>query len=113
MRWMTLLRPSNWIATCVARLMLSFRRWLGEKPLIISGTNAGSAEMIQAANVAKALKGRGADVGVTMIARAVNSIGLGMIGGGSLDDALSELETGAADAVIVLENDLHRHASAR
>jgi NADH-quinone oxidoreductase subunit G len=35
-----------------------------------------------------------------------------MIGGGSLEEALSELETGAADAVIVLENDLHRHASA-
>jgi NADH-quinone oxidoreductase subunit G len=84
-----------------------------KKPLIVSGTNAGSAEVIQAAaNVAKALKARGADVGVTMIARAVNSVGLGMIGGGSLDDALDELESGAADAVIVLENDLHRHASA-
>lgn len=47
-----------------------------------------------------------------MIARAVNSIGLGMIGGGSLEAALSELESGAADAVVVLENDLHRHASA-
>ncbi|VED48305.1 NADH dehydrogenase subunit G [Raoultella terrigena] len=84
-----------------------------KKPLIVSGTNAGSIEIIQAAaNVAKALKGRGADVGVTMVARAVNSVGLGMIGGGSLEEALSELETGAADAVIVLENDLHRHASA-
>ncbi|MDU3719144.1 MAG: NADH-quinone oxidoreductase subunit NuoG, partial [Klebsiella michiganensis] len=84
-----------------------------KKPLIVSGTNAGSIEVIQAAaNVAKALKGRGADVGVTMVARAVNSVGLGMIGGGSLEEALSELETGNADAVIVLENDLHRHASA-
>ncbi len=70
-------------------------------------------EIIQAAaNVAKALKGRGADVGVTMVARAVNSVGPGMIGGGSLEEALDELESGAADAVIVLENDLHRHASA-
>jgi len=33
-------------------------------------------------------------------------------GGGSLEEALSELESGAADAVVVLENDLHRHASA-
>ncbi len=70
--------------------------------------------MIQAAaNVAKALKGRGADVGITMIARSVNSMGLGMMGGGSLDDALGELETGNADAVVVLENDLHRHAALR
>ena len=84
-----------------------------KKPLIISGTNAGSAEVIQAAaNVAKALKGRGADVGITMIARSVNSMGLGMMGGGSLEEALTELETGRADAVVVLENDLHRHASA-
>ena len=84
-----------------------------KKPLIISGTNAGSAEVIQAAaNVAKALKGCGADVGITMIARSVNSMGLGIMGGGSLEEALTELETGRADAVVVLENDLHRHASA-
>ena len=84
-----------------------------KKPLIISGTNAGSAEVIQAAaNVAKALKGRGADVGITMIARSVNGMGLGIMGGGSLEEALTELETGRADAVVVLENDLHRHASA-
>ena len=84
-----------------------------KKPLIISGTNAGSAEVIQAAaNVAKALKGRGADVGITMIARSVNSMGLGIMGGGSLEEALTELETGRADAVVVLENDLHCHASA-
>ena len=75
-----------------------------KKPLIISGTNAGSAEVIQAAaNVAKALKGRGADVGITMIARSVNSMGLGIMGGGSLEEALTELETGRADAVVVLE----------
>ncbi|HAN6792903.1 TPA: molybdopterin-dependent oxidoreductase, partial [Escherichia coli] len=61
---------------------------------------------------AKALKGRGADVGITMIARSVNSMGLGIMGGGSLEEALTELETGRADAVVVLENDLHRHASA-
>ncbi|EMW87403.1 NADH-quinone oxidoreductase subunit NuoG [Escherichia coli] len=84
-----------------------------KKPLIISGTNAGSLEVIQAAaNVAKALKGRGADVGITMIARSVNSMGLGIMGGGSLEEALTELETGRADAGGVLENDLHRHASA-
>ncbi|BDH45093.1 NADH-quinone oxidoreductase [Salmonella enterica subsp. enterica serovar Choleraesuis] len=84
-----------------------------KKPLIISGTNAGSDAMIQAAaNVAKALKGRGSDVGITLVARAVNSVGLGMMSGGTLDAALDELESGSADAVIVLENDLHRHASA-
>ncbi|MGV3346014.1 NADH-quinone oxidoreductase subunit NuoG [Enterobacteriaceae bacterium LUAb1] len=82
-----------------------------KKPLIISGTHAGSVAIIEAAaNVAKALKGRGADVGITLIADAANSIGLGVMGGRSLDEALSELEQGGADAVIILENDLYRHA---
>ena len=82
-----------------------------KKPLIISGVHAGSEAMIQAAaNVAKALKGRGADVGITLLAGAANSVGLGMIGGHPLETALDELESGAADAVIVLENDLYRHA---
>ncbi|WP_338515125.1 NADH-quinone oxidoreductase subunit NuoG [Erwinia aphidicola] len=81
-----------------------------KKPLIISGTHSGSEAMIQAAaNVAKALKARGSDVGITLIVGATNSVGLGMIGGHSLDVALAELENGAADAVIILENDLYRH----
>ncbi|WP_338557235.1 NADH-quinone oxidoreductase subunit NuoG [Erwinia sp. E_sp_B04_7] len=81
------------------------------KPLIISGVHAGSEAMIQAAaNVAKALKGRGSDVGITLLAGAANSVGLGMIGGHPLETALDELESGKADAVIVLENDLYRHA---
>ena len=80
------------------------------KPLIISGTNAGSEAVIQAAaNVAKALKGRGADVGITLLPTTTNSIGVGLIGGHSLDAALSQLASGEADAAIVLENDLYRH----
>jgi len=82
-----------------------------KKPLIISGVHAGSEATIQAAaNIAKALKGRGADVGITLLAGAANSVGLGMIGGKPLDAALSELSSGAADAVIIMENDLYRHA---
>ncbi|OSN09387.1 NADH-quinone oxidoreductase subunit G [Lonsdalea britannica] len=85
-----------------------------KKPLIVTGTHAGSEEIIAAAaNVAKALKGRGADVGITFVASGANSMGLGMIGGGSLDEALARLESGEADSVVVLENDLYRHASAQ
>ncbi len=81
-----------------------------KKPLIISGTHSGSSAMIEAAaNVAKALKNRGADVGITLLADATNSVGLSLIGGQSLDSALSELTSGEADAVIVMENDLYRH----
>lgn len=83
------------------------------KPLIISGSSAGSEAMIAAAaNVARALKGRGAEVGITFVASSANSLGLGLMGGASLDDALTQIEQGEADSVIVLENDLYRHAPA-
>ncbi|QKJ87927.1 NADH-quinone oxidoreductase subunit G [Paramixta manurensis] len=82
-----------------------------KKPLIISGTHSGSEAMIEAAaNVAKALKGRGAEVGITLLAGAANSVGLGLIGGKTLDAALDELASGAADAVVIMENDLYRQA---
>ena len=83
------------------------------KPLIVTGSNAGSEAIIEAAaNIAKALKGRGSDVGITFVAGAANSMGTAMIGGGSLDQALEQLASGAADTAIVMENDLYRHAPA-
>ncbi|PLK59394.1 NADH-quinone oxidoreductase subunit G [Candidatus Palibaumannia cicadellinicola] len=83
------------------------------KPLIITGSNAGSNTIIAAAaNIARALKSRGSKVGISFVASGANSMGLAMIGGGSLDDALSELEYRTADSVIVLENDIYRHALA-
>lgn len=84
-----------------------------QKPLIIAGSGAGSTAIIEAAsNVAQALKARGANVGITMVAAEVNSFGLTMIGGQPIDSALTQLQQGGADAVIVLENDLYRHAPA-
>lgn len=82
-----------------------------KKPLIISGTHSGSTAMIEAAaNVAKALKARGADVGITLLAGHANSMGLGLMGGQTLDSALEQLRNGEADTLVVLENDLYRHA---
>lgn len=62
--------------------------------------------------MAKALKARDLDVGITFIAAEANSMGLAMMNAPSIDDALVELEQGNADAVVVLENDLYRHAPA-
>lgn len=85
-----------------------------KKPLIVTGSGAGSAAIIQAAaNIAKALKQRGIDVGISMVAAEANSMGVAMIGGGSIDDALAQLSAGQADGLIVMENDLYRHASAK
>ncbi|TBM00828.1 NADH-quinone oxidoreductase subunit NuoG [Hafnia paralvei] len=84
-----------------------------KKPLIVTGSNAGYTPLIEAAaNIAKALKTRDLDVGITFIASEANSMGLAMMNAPSIDDALAELEQGSADAVVVLENDLYRHAPA-
>lgn len=84
-----------------------------QKPLIISGSSAGSEAIIAAAaNVAKALQSRGSEVGISFVASAANSLGLAMMGGGCLDQALDQLNAEMADTLIVLENDLYRHAVA-
>ncbi|VFP87233.1 NADH-quinone oxidoreductase subunit NuoG [Candidatus Erwinia haradaeae] len=82
-----------------------------KKPLIITGTHSGSAEIIQAAaNIAKALSRRLLNVGISLVSSASNSLGLGLMGGHSLNQALKKLGSGESDTVIILENDLYRHA---
>lgn len=79
-----------------------------QKPLIISGSQSGEIALIDAAaNLAQALKQQGKDVGLSYVPREVNSMGLAMMGGGSLDAALQSIEQGAGTA-IVLENDLYQ-----
>ncbi|MEL0637108.1 NADH-quinone oxidoreductase subunit NuoG [Marinomonas sp. TI.3.20] len=82
------------------------------KPLIISGSQAGEIALIDAAaNIAQALTSRGLDeVGLTLVAREVNSMGLAMLGGKTLDDGLSAIADGA-DTAIVVENDLYQRVS--
>jgi NADH-quinone oxidoreductase subunit G len=83
-----------------------------KRPVIISGTSCGSATVIQAAaNVAWALceKGRTAELCFTV--PESNSLGLGLIGGQSLEAALKAVQDGAADTIIILENSLYRRAS--
>jgi len=84
-----------------------------QKPLIIAGSQAGSEALIAAAaNIAKALKQRGNQVGISLIPAQANSFGLAMLGGAPLDDALALLNSGKADTLVVMENDLYRHAPA-
>lgn len=82
-----------------------------KKPLIIAGCHSGSQQTLQAAaNVAEALKAKGKAVGITLLAPEANSTGVALLGGMSLDKALQQLNSGQADALLVLENDLYRHA---
>ncbi|MBD2810307.1 NADH-quinone oxidoreductase subunit NuoG [Xenorhabdus sp. Vera] len=84
-----------------------------KKPLIISGSNTGSDALIQAAaNIAWALKDKGANVGLSYVAAYANSLGLAMMEAQPLDAALQRIAKGDSDTAIVVENDLYRHAPA-
>jgi NADH-quinone oxidoreductase subunit G len=86
-----------------------------KKPLIVSGTGAGSAAVLQAAaNVALALHARGQRGELCLIVPEVNSLGLALLNAGQdccdLDAAFATIERGEADTLVVLENDLYRRA---
>ncbi|CAD5378869.1 NADH:ubiquinone oxidoreductase, chain G [Pseudomonas sp. OF001] len=85
----------------------------GKRPLIVAGASLGSQALLEAAgNIAKALKQREKQAGISLVAAEANSLGLTLLGGESLDAALEALTSGQADAVVVLENDLYRRAAA-
>jgi NADH-quinone oxidoreductase subunit G len=82
-----------------------------KRPLVVAGTGCASAALIQAAaNVAWALCRGGHHAELLFAVPECNSLGLGLMGGGTLQDAFQAIEQGAAEVVIVLENDLYRHA---
>jgi NADH-quinone oxidoreductase subunit G len=84
-----------------------------EHPLVVSGSSCGSeAVMRAAANVAWALCEDGRPCGLSFVLPECNSLGLGLVGGKSLQDAFRVMQNGAVDTVIVLENDLYRRADA-
>jgi NADH-quinone oxidoreductase subunit G len=92
----------------IARALLE-----AERPLIVSGLGCGSeAVMRAAANVAWALRatGRAAELCFTM--PECDSLGAGILSGGSLEALFKAVEKKAADTVIILENDLYRRADA-
>jgi NADH-quinone oxidoreductase subunit G len=84
-----------------------------KRPLIVSGTSLGSNALIEAAaNIAKALHAREKAGSLSLIVPEANSLGLAMLGGESLDAALATVTRGAADALVVLENDLYTRVDA-
>ncbi len=84
-----------------------------ERPLVVSGTGCGSeAVMRAAANVAWALCAAGRAAGLCFTAPECDSLGVGLIGGGSVEAVFKAVEKEAADTVIILENDLYRRADA-
>ncbi|WP_440466240.1 NADH-quinone oxidoreductase subunit NuoG [Pseudomonas sp. YH-1] len=84
-----------------------------KRPLVVSGTSLGSNALIEAAaNIASALKNREKNGSLSLVVPEANSLGLALFGGDSIEAALEQLTSGAADAVVILENDLYRRADA-
>jgi NADH-quinone oxidoreductase subunit G len=84
-----------------------------ENPLVVSGTGAGSAAVIQAAaNIVNALAGRGKSPSLSLVVPTANSLGVALLDGDSIEAALSALHNVEADAVVIVETDLYRHAEA-
>lgn len=84
-----------------------------ERPVVVSGTSAGLGAVMQAAaSIARALNRPERPASLSLVAPECNSLGLELMGGGDLEDALAAVESGEVETVIVLENDLYRRARA-
>ena len=82
-----------------------------ERPLVVSGTSLNSEPVLSAAAaVANALSTGTRRAGLSLILPECNTLGAGLLGGGSLEDAASAVAAGGAEVVIILENDLYRRA---
>ncbi|RNI26483.1 NADH-quinone oxidoreductase subunit NuoG [Rufibacter latericius] len=82
-----------------------------KKPLIISGCSSGSEAVLEAAaNLTAALYAQNPETGIVLTVPECNSLGLAMLGGHRLDSAFAAIHNNYADAVIILENNLHRCA---
>ncbi len=85
-----------------------------ERPLVVSGTSMNSEAVLQAAaNVARALFAAGRTASLSLAAPECNTLGVALLGGGSLTEAFKAVKSGSADTVVILENDLYRRAPAQ
>lgn len=99
-------------AEAFARTIASALR-AARRPVIISGMSCDCATVIKAAaNVAWALHKSNPQTGIVLTLPECNSMGLAMMGGHRLNSAFNAVMNDHADAVIVIENDLYRHAKA-
>ncbi|MEX2264174.1 MAG: NADH-quinone oxidoreductase subunit NuoG [Bryobacteraceae bacterium] len=82
-----------------------------QRPLVICGPSCGSEPLINAAaNIARSLCRNGRVAGLSYVVPECNSLGLALLGGRPLEEALPEIHNGAS--VIALENDIYRRLPA-
>ncbi|MCX6371566.1 MAG: NADH-quinone oxidoreductase subunit NuoG [Actinobacteria bacterium] len=79
----------------------------GRRPLIVCGAANGSPALLRAAATLAATSGSA----LLLTVPEPNSLGLRLIGGGRLPQAIAAVARGEADAVVTLDNDLHRRAA--
>ncbi len=83
------------------------------RPLVVGGVSLGSEAALQAAaSVARALCRDDRTAELCLVLPECNSLGAALLGGGDLAAAAETLRSGAADTLVVLENDLFRRADA-
>lgn len=83
-------------------------------PLVVSGTGSGNEAVLgAAANVSRALHAVGVPAKISLNVPECNTLGVAMMEKKGLDAALARVQSGHADTVVVLENDLYRRGSAK
>ncbi len=83
-----------------------------ERPLVVSGISCGDPSVLQAAaNLAKALAAIGQPCRIALVVPECNTIGVGLLGGLSLEHAMGDEQPQGRDLAIVMENDLYRRLS--
>ena len=81
------------------------------RPIVISGVNSLDESLLRAAaQVALSLHRQNKETCLCLVMAECNSFGLGLMTTRCLEDAFTEAAEGRAGAVVVLENDLYRHA---
>jgi len=85
------------------------------RPVIVGGVSGGSRALLRAAaHLARVLDARGGEAGPARLILTVpepNSVGLRMMGGGRLPQAIAAVARGEADTVVILDNDLYRRTA--
>ncbi len=86
-----------------------------DRPLILSGVSSGSPALLEAAaNIAQALFVSGRPAKLSFVVPECNSLGLALMdSAGSLENALAALQSGQANTLVILENDLYRRGDPR
>ena len=83
------------------------------RPLVISGPGCNNEAVIQAAaNVARALCTAGLPATLSFTTPECNSFGLALMSPAPLSQAFTAIRDGAANVVVILENDLYRRSPA-